>query len=149
MAGHADQMKQRYQEFSQGDLDAALQDWADDFTWEGSNSTDLPGGGQQVELSPGFSVFWRQVPGGPLVLGNDQDAGSAPAATLVDSPAYQAFLDKAGVGDGTVNLYLDVPTTLSFLPDLPPDARPVGGVGMWSTKSGNTATTNLFVEIKG
>jgi ketosteroid isomerase-like protein len=46
MAGHADQMKQRYQEFSQGDLEAALQDWADDFTWEGSNSTDLPGGGR-------------------------------------------------------------------------------------------------------
>jgi hypothetical protein len=111
--------------------------------------TDLPGGGQQVELAPGFSVFWRQVPGGPLVLGNDQDAGSAPAATLVGSPAYQAFLDKAGVGDGTVSLYLDVPATLSFLPDLPPDARPVGGIAVWSSKSGNTATANLFVEIKG
>ena len=46
MAGRADQMRQRYQEFSQGDLDAALQDWADDFVWQGSNSTDLPGGGE-------------------------------------------------------------------------------------------------------
>jgi uncharacterized protein len=46
MAERADRMRQRYQEFNQGDLDAALQDWADDFVWQGSNSTDLPGGGE-------------------------------------------------------------------------------------------------------
>src|SRR5687767_2276096 len=46
MAGHADQMRQRYQEFSEGNVEAALQDWADDFVWQGSNSTDLPGGGE-------------------------------------------------------------------------------------------------------
>jgi ketosteroid isomerase-like protein len=46
MAGRADQMRQRYEEFSRGDLEAALQDWDDDFVWQGSNSTDLPGGGE-------------------------------------------------------------------------------------------------------
>jgi uncharacterized protein DUF3352 len=111
--------------------------------------TDLPGGGQQIELSPGLSLFWRQIPGGPLVLGNDEAAGAVPADALLDSSAYQTLLEKAGVGDGTVNFYLDVPSTLSFLPDLPPDARPVGGIAVWSTKSGSTATANVFVEIKG
>jgi ketosteroid isomerase-like protein len=44
MGERADRMRQRYQDFSQGDLESALQDWADDFEWDGSNS-DLPGGG--------------------------------------------------------------------------------------------------------
>ncbi|MDX6593373.1 MAG: hypothetical protein QOJ13_2569 [Gaiellales bacterium] len=110
---------------------------------------DLPDGGQRVELAPGMELFWRQVPDGPLVLGNDEAAGSEPAADLLSSAAYQTFMQKAGVGEGTVQFYLDVPSTLSFLPSLPPDARPVGGVAMWSTQSGSTATVNLFVEIKG
>jgi ketosteroid isomerase-like protein len=61
MAGHADQMRQRYQEFSQGDLDAALQDWADDFTWEGSNSTDLPGGGEHQGKDEAIKVLQEAV----------------------------------------------------------------------------------------
>jgi|SRR5918999_364534 ketosteroid isomerase-like protein len=46
MAGRAEQMRQRYEEFNRGDLESALQDWADDFVWQGSNSTELPGGGE-------------------------------------------------------------------------------------------------------
>jgi ketosteroid isomerase-like protein len=46
MAGRAQQMRQRYEEFNRGDLESALQDWADDFVWQGSNSTELPGGGE-------------------------------------------------------------------------------------------------------
>jgi len=61
MAGHADQMKQRYQEFSAGDLEAALQDWADDFTWEGSGSTDLPGGGQHQGKDQAIQVLQEAV----------------------------------------------------------------------------------------
>ena len=61
MAGHADTMKQRYQEFSQGDLDAALQNWADDFTWEGSNSTDLPGGGEHQGKDEAIKVLQEAV----------------------------------------------------------------------------------------
>jgi uncharacterized protein len=61
MAGHADQLKQRYQEFSEGDLEAALQDWADDFTWEGSNSTDLPGGGQHQGKDEAVKVLQEAV----------------------------------------------------------------------------------------
>jgi uncharacterized protein len=46
MAGHVDQMRQRYDEFNKGDLEAALSDWADDVVWQGSDSTELPGGGE-------------------------------------------------------------------------------------------------------
>lgn len=46
MAGHIDQMRKRYDEFSQGDVESALQDWADDVVWQGSDSTELPGGGE-------------------------------------------------------------------------------------------------------
>ena len=61
MAGHADQMRQRYQEFSEGNLEAALQDWADDFTWEGSNSTDLPGGGEHKGKDQAIQVLQEAV----------------------------------------------------------------------------------------
>jgi ketosteroid isomerase-like protein len=61
MAGHADQMRQRYQEFSEGNLEAALQDWADDFTWEGSNSTDLPGGGEHKGKDQALQVLQEAV----------------------------------------------------------------------------------------
>ena len=46
MAGSVEQMLQHYEEFNRGDLESALEDWADDFVWQGSNSTELPGGGE-------------------------------------------------------------------------------------------------------
>ena len=61
MAGRADQMKQRYQEFGEGNLEAALQDWADDFTWEGSSSTDLPGGGEHQGKDEAIKVLQEAV----------------------------------------------------------------------------------------
>jgi ketosteroid isomerase-like protein len=61
MAGHADQKRQRYQEFGEGNLEAALQDWADDFTWEGSNSTDLPGGGEHKGKDQALQVLQEAV----------------------------------------------------------------------------------------
>jgi ketosteroid isomerase-like protein len=48
MAGHIDEMRQGYEAFSQGDIERATENWADDFVWQGSNSTDLPGGGEQT-----------------------------------------------------------------------------------------------------
>jgi ketosteroid isomerase-like protein len=46
MAGRIDDVRQRYEKFSSGDVDAALDNWADDFVWQGPNSTELPGGGE-------------------------------------------------------------------------------------------------------
>ena len=54
-------MRQRYQEFGEGNLEAALQDWADDFTWEGSNSTDLPGGGEHKGKDQALQVLQEAV----------------------------------------------------------------------------------------
>ena len=45
MAGRIEETKQRYQRFDEGDVQGALENWADDVVWEGSNSTELPGGG--------------------------------------------------------------------------------------------------------
>jgi ketosteroid isomerase-like protein len=61
MAGHVDQLRQRYQEFSDGDLEAALQNWADDFVWQGSNSTDLPGGGEHRGKDEAIKVLQEAV----------------------------------------------------------------------------------------
>jgi ketosteroid isomerase-like protein len=40
-----DALRERYQRFSQGDLEGALDLWSDDFIWEGSNASELPGSG--------------------------------------------------------------------------------------------------------
>ena len=61
MAGHVDAMKQRYEEFNQGDIQGATQDWADDFVWQGSNSTDLPGGGEHQGKDEALSVLGQTV----------------------------------------------------------------------------------------
>jgi ketosteroid isomerase-like protein len=45
MAGRADDMRQRYERFSQGDLEGALSNWAEDIVWQGPNAQGLPGSG--------------------------------------------------------------------------------------------------------
>jgi hypothetical protein len=61
MAERVDRMRQRYDEFSKGDLEAALQDWADDIVWQGSNSTDLPGGGEHRGKDQAIQVLQQAV----------------------------------------------------------------------------------------
>ena len=46
MAGKSDALRERYELFRQGDLERALDLWSDDFVWEGSNASDLPGSGR-------------------------------------------------------------------------------------------------------
>lgn len=45
MAEKTELLRERYKQFSEGDLEAALSNWTDEFTWEGGVSDDLPGGG--------------------------------------------------------------------------------------------------------
>ena len=61
MADRIDQMRQRYDEFSQGDIESATQDWADDFVWQGSNSTELPGGGEHRGKQEALQVLQQAV----------------------------------------------------------------------------------------
>ena len=61
MAGRAELMRKRYEEFNRGDLESALQEWADDFVWEGSNSTELPGGGEHSGKDEAVRVLQEAV----------------------------------------------------------------------------------------
>jgi ketosteroid isomerase-like protein len=61
MAGHTDQLRQRYHEFNRGDVEGATQDWADDFVWQGSNSTELPGGGEHKGKDQALGVLQEAV----------------------------------------------------------------------------------------
>jgi ketosteroid isomerase-like protein len=61
MAGRAERMRERYADFNRGDLESALQDWADDFVWQGSNSTELPGGGEYRGKEEAVKVLGEAV----------------------------------------------------------------------------------------
>ena len=61
MAGHIDVMRQRYDAFNQGDVEGATQDWSDDFVWQGSNSTELPGGGKHTGKDQALQVLQQAV----------------------------------------------------------------------------------------
>jgi ketosteroid isomerase-like protein len=61
MAGHIDVMRERYDTFSQGDVEGATQEWADDFAWQGSNSTELPGGGEHTGKDKALEVLQQAV----------------------------------------------------------------------------------------
>jgi ketosteroid isomerase-like protein len=54
-------MRERYADFDRGDLESALQDWADDIVWQGSNSTDLPGGGEHRGKEQAIQVLQQAV----------------------------------------------------------------------------------------
>jgi hypothetical protein len=61
MAAKADDLKRRYEAFSNGDLETALELWADDFTWQGSNSAELPGGGEHRGRDNAIKVLQEAV----------------------------------------------------------------------------------------
>ena len=61
MAGKTDLLRERYEQFSQGDLENALSNWTDDFTWEASNSEELPGGGTHEGRDEALQVLQQAV----------------------------------------------------------------------------------------
>ncbi len=61
MAGKIEQMRQRYEDFNQGDIESATQEWADDVVWQGSNSTELPGGGEHKGKDEALQVLQQAV----------------------------------------------------------------------------------------
>jgi ketosteroid isomerase-like protein len=63
MAGRSDETRERYDKFSQGDIEGATSNWADDFVWQGSNSTDLPGGGEHRGRDEALQVLQQAVGG--------------------------------------------------------------------------------------
>jgi ketosteroid isomerase-like protein len=61
MAGKSDALRERYQRFSQGDLERALDLWSDDFVWEGSNASELPGSGRHEGKQAAIGVLQQAV----------------------------------------------------------------------------------------
>ncbi|MEA2368163.1 MAG: SnoaL-like domain, partial [Thermoleophilaceae bacterium] len=61
MAGNADTAKQAYEAFSNGDVQAATENWADDIVWEGPNSTELPGGGEHSGKDAALETLGKAV----------------------------------------------------------------------------------------
>ena len=45
MGQNTDKLKEGYEAYGRGDLEAAMKDWHDDVRWEGSESTRIPGNG--------------------------------------------------------------------------------------------------------
>ena len=61
MAGRTDTLKERYQRFSQGDVEGALDLWTDDFVWEGGSQSDLPGSGVHEGKQAAISALQQAV----------------------------------------------------------------------------------------
>lgn len=61
MAGKSDALKERYERFSQGDLERALDLWSDDFVWEGANAEGLPGSGRHEGKQAAIAVLQQTV----------------------------------------------------------------------------------------
>ena len=56
MAGKTDALRERYERFSQGDLERALDLWTDDFVWEGDDAG-LPGSGRHEGKQASIAVL--------------------------------------------------------------------------------------------
>ena len=61
MAGKVDALKERYERFSKGDLEGALDMWSDDFVWEGANESELPGSGRHEGKQAAIEVLQQTV----------------------------------------------------------------------------------------
>jgi ketosteroid isomerase-like protein len=61
MAGRIDDMRERYADFDRGDVEGAIGAWADDFVWQGANSTELPGGGEHRGRQAAVEVLQQAV----------------------------------------------------------------------------------------
>jgi ketosteroid isomerase-like protein len=61
MAGNTDRLKEGYEAFSQGDVQAATENWTDDFTWQGPNSEELPGSGEHKGKEEALQVLQKAV----------------------------------------------------------------------------------------
>jgi ketosteroid isomerase-like protein len=60
MAGKTDALRERYERFSAGDLERALDLWTDDFVWDGAGSG-LPGSGRHEGKQAAIDVLQQAV----------------------------------------------------------------------------------------
>jgi ketosteroid isomerase-like protein len=60
MASKTEALRERYQRFSEGDLERALDLWTDDFVWDGDDSG-LPGSGRHEGKQAAIGVLGQAV----------------------------------------------------------------------------------------
>jgi uncharacterized protein len=60
MAGNTDTAKQAYEAFSNGDVEGATSNWADDIVWSGGGQ-DLPGGGEHQGKDEALQTLQKAV----------------------------------------------------------------------------------------
>jgi ketosteroid isomerase-like protein len=61
MAGNVDTARKAYEDFANGDVQAATENWADDIVWEGPNSEELPGGGTHSGKDAALETLGKAV----------------------------------------------------------------------------------------
>ena len=61
MGAHTDTLKQGYEQFSNGDIEGATENWTDDFTWQGGSADDMPGGGEHKGKDQALQVLGQAV----------------------------------------------------------------------------------------
>lgn len=54
-------VKQRYKKFSDGDVEGATDNWADDFIWDGPGTEELPGGGRHEGKDEALQTLQKAV----------------------------------------------------------------------------------------
>lgn len=62
MGENTDTLKQGYDAFARGDIEAATENFADDVTWEGSNSDRVPGSGTYTGPQEIVQNAWAVIP---------------------------------------------------------------------------------------
>lgn len=124
---------------------------------KGIEFTDTADG--QSALVKGFAAHWRAV-GGNLAIGTDAAVGDAVKDSLVDSDKFKRVLSEDGIDSGSKTLglaYLDVPSLVNVATafgafngagnqEALDNLKHLGGVLFWAGRSGDTVTSDLFVE---
>jgi hypothetical protein len=113
-------------------------------------------GGQTTQVS-GLPVGWRRS-GDLLAISNDPKAGDPVSSSLASDSSWTDFEKAIGVPDSVTGLlYVNVGRLLglaktfasssSTSAEALDNASHVGRVVAWGTKSGDTLTADLFIEI--
>jgi uncharacterized protein DUF3352 len=107
------------------------------------------GNGQTVKARAGLALSWQLTPDGLITIGNDPNAGSAPASPLESSSAYLQLLSDAGVPAGaSVPLYVNVTDALKLFPvQVDPNLKHVGALLAWSSHDGQDYSSDVFVQV--
>ncbi len=114
--------------------------------------------GQSTALQ-GFIVNWRHL-ADSLAVGSDPAVGDPVKDSFADSDKFKRILEADGVelGDDTIGVaYLDVPSLVNLAAafgafkdaeqkEALENLKHVGGILFWGGQSGNTVTSDVFIE---